>query len=70
MLDWAEALTAARQAEGDTVTVIAMLKNTEARAATEVAQCYLRNTGASLERTLCELKGFALVKLQPGEERK
>ena len=41
------------------VIATAMVKNTGDRAATEVAQCYVRNRGASLEQPVRSLQGFA-----------
>jgi beta-glucosidase len=38
-------------------------------AGTEVAQLYVRNTSASVEQPVRELKGFARVTLQPGETK-
>jgi beta-glucosidase len=53
----------------DLVTVTATVKNTGSRSATEVAQLYVRNLGASVEQPLRSLKGFQRVTLQPGESR-
>src|SRR6185312_6004387 len=51
------------------VTVTATLTNTGKREATEVAQLYLRNLGASVEQPVRSLKGFQRVTLKPGESR-
>lgn len=51
------------------VTATATVKNTGARAATEVVECYVRNLGASLSQPDRSLKGFARVTLQPGEAK-
>ena len=51
------------------ITVTATLRNTGDRAATEVAQCYVRNFGASLEQPVRSLEGFKRITLQPGESR-
>jgi beta-glucosidase len=51
------------------VTVTATLTNTGKREATEVAQLYVRNLGASVEQPVRSLKGFQRVTLKPGESR-
>ncbi|MEI7037161.1 beta-glucosidase BglX [Fulvimonas yonginensis] len=51
------------------VTVTATLTNTGKREATEVAQLYVRNLGASVEQPVRGLKGFQRVTLRPGESR-
>jgi beta-glucosidase len=43
------------------------VKNTGSVAGTEVVQLYIRNTAASVEQPVRELKGFARVTLAPGE---
>ncbi len=43
--------------------------NTGSIAGTEVVQLYIRNTSASLEQPVRELKGFARVQLAPGETK-
>lgn len=53
----------------DLVTVTATVKNTGSRTATEVAQLYVRNLGASVEQPVRGLKGFQRVTLKPGESR-
>ncbi|HWG22080.1 MAG TPA: beta-glucosidase BglX [Terracidiphilus sp.] len=45
------------------------VKNTGTVAGTEVVQMYIRNTDASVEQPVRELKGFARVTLQPGESK-
>jgi beta-glucosidase len=45
------------------------VKNTGSVAGTEVVQMYLRNTAASVEQPVRELKGFARVTLAPGESK-
>ncbi|HWF48412.1 MAG TPA: glycoside hydrolase family 3 N-terminal domain-containing protein [Bryobacteraceae bacterium] len=52
-----------------TVTVSVDIQNKGSRAGDEVAQLYLRLTGASVERPLRELKGFKRVHLEPDELR-
>ena len=45
------------------------VKNTGSVAGTEVVQLYIRNTSASVEQPVRELKGFARVTLAPGETK-
>ncbi len=45
------------------------VKNIGSVAGTEVVQLYLRNTAASVEQPVRELKGFARVALAPGESK-
>ncbi len=45
------------------------VRNTGTVAGTEVVQMYIRNTSASVEQPLRELKGFARVTLTPGETK-
>jgi beta-glucosidase len=45
------------------------VKNTGSIAGTEVVQLYIRNTSASVEQPLRELKGFSRVTLAPGETK-
>ncbi len=49
--------------------VLAEVTNTGARAGAEVAQLYVRDRVSSVTRPVKELKGFAKVRLQPGETR-
>jgi beta-glucosidase len=51
------------------VTVAVDVKNTGSVAGTEVVQLYIRNSSASVEQPVRELKGFARVTLAPGESR-
>jgi beta-glucosidase len=51
------------------VTVGVDVRNTGSIAGTEVVQLYLRNTSASVEQPVRELKGFARVTLAPGESK-
>ena len=51
------------------VTVGVDVKNTGSVAGTEVVQFYIRNTAASVEQPVRELKGFARVELAPGEQK-
>ncbi len=54
---------------GETVKMYVKVKNTGAVAGKEVAQLYVRDVQASVQRPVKELKGFAKVALQPGEEK-
>jgi beta-glucosidase len=54
---------------GPAVTVGVEVKNTGSVAGTEVVQLYIRNTSASVEQPVRELKGFARVTLAPGETK-
>lgn len=54
---------------GGKITLSFRLANTGKRAGTEVVQLYLRDPLASIVRPVKELKGFQLLRLQPGEER-
>jgi beta-glucosidase len=47
----------------------AIVTNTGDRTATEVAQCYVRNLGASIEQPVRSLEGFRRVSLAPGESK-
>jgi beta-glucosidase len=51
------------------VTVGVDVKNTGSVEGTEVVQLYIRNTAASVEQPVRELKGFARVALAPGEQK-
>jgi beta-glucosidase len=51
------------------VTVGVDVKNTGSVAGVEVVQLYIRNTAASVEQPVRELKGFARVALAPGEQK-
>jgi beta-glucosidase len=51
------------------VTVGVDVKNTGSIAGTEVVQLYIRNTAASVEQPVRELKGFRRVTLAPGESK-
>ena len=54
---------------GDTVTAVFKVKNTGSIAGKETAQLYVRDVESTAFRPEKELKGFAKVELQPGEER-
>jgi beta-glucosidase len=52
------------------VTLVGVdVKNTGSVAGTEVVQLYIRNTAASVEQPVRELKGFRRVTLAPGETK-
>jgi beta-glucosidase len=51
-------------------TVSVDVRNTGSIAGTEVVQLYLRNTEASVEQPVRELKGFTRVTLAPGETKR
>ncbi len=51
------------------ITVGVDVKNAGGVAGTEVVQLYIRNTAASVEQPVRELKGFARVALAPGEQK-
>ncbi|HEX3892436.1 MAG TPA: beta-glucosidase BglX [Terracidiphilus sp.] len=51
------------------VTVSVDVTNAGSVAGTEVAQLYIRNTEASVEQPVRELKGFSRVQLAPGETK-
>jgi beta-glucosidase len=55
--------------DGPVVTVGVDVKNTGSVAGTEVVQLYIRNTDASVEQPVRELKGFQRVTLAPGETK-
>jgi len=61
------ALAETAAGRGPAVTVGVDVRNTGNVAGTEVVQLYLRDTYASVEQPLRELKGFARVTLAPGE---
>jgi beta-glucosidase len=63
-------LSAPEMKLGGTITASVKIKNTGARAGTEVAQLYLRDVAASAgPRPVRELKGFQKIMLKPGESR-
>lgn len=66
-----DALTLSTQelAPGETLDVSITVTNTGQRAGQEVVQVYLRDSEASVQRPLKELKAFAKVRLEPGESR-
>jgi beta-glucosidase len=51
-------------------TVSIDVKNTGSIAGTEVVQLYIRNTEASVEQPLRELKGFTRITFTPGETKR
>jgi beta-glucosidase len=52
------------------IEIEARVRNTGARAGEEVVQLYVRDRVASLTRPVKELKGFARIALEAGEERR
>jgi len=56
--------------KGPVATVGVEVTNTGSVAGTEVVQLYIRNTEASVEQPVRELKGFARVQLAPGETKR
>jgi beta-glucosidase len=58
------------QGHGPGLTVGVDVRNTGSVAGTEVVQLYLRNTSASVEQPVRELKGFTRVALAPGESKR
>jgi beta-glucosidase len=52
------------------IKVTAEVQNTGSRAADEVVQLYIRQTGTSIVRPVRELKGFRRVMLAPGQSQK
>ena len=55
--------------DGQTIQVTFELTNAGQRTGTEIAQLYLSGEGFPIARPSLELKGFARVRLQPGETR-
>jgi beta-glucosidase len=51
------------------ISVTIQVRNTGARAGTEVVQLYIGQRGTSVARPVRELKGFERVRLEPGESR-
>ncbi|HKD09194.1 MAG TPA: glycoside hydrolase family 3 C-terminal domain-containing protein [Bryobacteraceae bacterium] len=62
-------LSAARLAQGGTVTVSVDVKNTGGRAGDEVVQMYIQHPRSNVPRPLRELKGFERVTLKPNETK-
>jgi len=58
-----------RVAAAGTLTVRVTVTNSGERAGQEVAQLYVRDAKASVERPEKELKGFVKVALEPGETK-
>jgi len=54
-------------ADGEPLEIRVKLKNTGSRPGKEVVQVYVADLAASVERPPRELKGFAVVRLAPGE---
>jgi beta-glucosidase len=62
-------LTRESMARSESTTVQVELTNTGRRAGTEVVQVYIRDRVSTVTRPVKELKGFAKVRLEPGEKR-
>ncbi len=62
-------LSAREMNQGDTLWVSFVVTNVGQRAGDEVAQLYVHDVRASVPRPPKELKGFARVHLEPGEEK-
>jgi len=58
-----------RMRDDETLTVTLKVKNTGSRSGQEIVQLYVRDESAQVIRPDKELKGFAKVALEPGEER-
>jgi beta-glucosidase len=63
-------LSATRMSASGRIKVSFDVANTGKHAGAEVAQLYVRDLKCSLPRPVKELKGFAKVMLQPGEEKR
>jgi beta-glucosidase len=63
-------VTPASAHEGDTVQVSFDVRNTGSRAGAEVAQVYVSDPSATVERPERELKAFQKVNLAPGQSRR
>jgi beta-glucosidase len=57
------------ESHGPAVTVGVDVRNSGSVAGTEVVQLYVRNSYASVEQPVRELKGFERVTLAPGESK-
>jgi beta-glucosidase len=55
--------------EGSLLSATVTITNMGSRAGTEVAQCYVRNLGTSVEQPVRSLQGFSRITLNPGESR-
>ncbi len=62
-------ISVADAAHSGALTIGVDVRNTGSVAGTEVVQLYLRNTSASVEQPVRELKGFERVTLAPGESK-
>jgi beta-glucosidase len=65
----AVALADVSTSHSQALTVNVDVRNSGSVTGTEVVQLYLRNTSASVEQPVRELKGFARVTLAPGESK-
>ena len=55
---------------GGAIRASATITNIGRRAGQEIAQLYIRETGTSVARPVRELKGFQVLRLNPGESQK
>ncbi|MGG1553731.1 beta-glucosidase [Paenibacillus ferrarius] len=55
--------------DSDEMTVSVKVKNSGTQAGKEIVQLYIRDMASSISRPEKELKGFAKVSLEPGEEK-
>jgi beta-glucosidase len=62
-------VTQVQAADGPALAISLALKNTGARAGSEVVQVYVRERRPLLQRPEKELRAFARVRLDPGEQR-
>ena len=62
-------LSAASIQDSDELTVTATIKNTGKVSGAEIVQAYVRDTASTVFRPEKELKGFAKVYLDPGEQK-
>ncbi|WP_222439747.1 glycoside hydrolase family 3 N-terminal domain-containing protein [Alloacidobacterium dinghuense] len=58
-----------RESAKKVITATATVTNRGNRTATEIAQCYVRNLGASVEQPIRSLQGFSRITLKPGESK-
>lgn len=65
----AQSVSAKSLNAGDKIRVTAEVRNSGHRAADDVVQLYIRETGTSVARPVRELKGFQRITLQPGASK-
>lgn len=64
------AVSAETMTSDEQIVVSALVTNVGTRMGEAVAQCYVRDEVASITRPVRELKGFARIKLAPGESQR